>query len=305
MRVRLVKGKQRELIMLAKGDMRWRELSECLGINVGYLAGDLKCEKVLISKKIFIELCKISGDNYERYIIEYLNDNWGKVRGGLNSIGNLKKINIPSNSIELAEFVGAVLGDGHVHFTKKTTKKRFVGVYQIRITGDKRYEKDYHIYLGKIAESLFGIISRHIEIDKKNERYLFLSSRGLVEFFFKMGIGAGNKIINQSTIPEWIYKNDLFLKACIRGLIDTDGSIHRMSNRDSGLLRINFKNYNFKLLNDAREAFIYLGFHPSKIINGNIFYISRQGEIAKYLKEIGFSNKKHLDRLNEFQSPVV
>ena len=305
MRVKLKKGKQKELILLAKGNKNWKELSEFLCVPASYLWGDLKYEKVLISKEVFNKLCNASGKNYDAFVVDYLRDNWGQSKGGLISLGSFKKINIPNYSIELAEFVGAVLGDGHVHYTRKRTKKRFVGVYQIKISGDKRYERDYHIYLGEIAKSLFGIVPRYAEIEDKNERYLFLSSKKLVEFFSKMGIFPGNKIINQSTIPKWIYRNNLFLRACIRGLIDTDGSIHRMSRRDSNLLRINFKNHNYKLLCDTRKVFISLGFHPSKIINGNIFYISRQNEISKYLKDIGFSNKKHLDRLNEFQSPVV
>ena len=78
-----------------------------------------------------------------------------------------------------------------------------------------------------------------------------------------------------------------------------------MSNKDPCLIRISFINYNSQLLEDTRGAFIKLGFHPSKIINKKRFYISRQMEIKKYLKEIGFSNKKHINRLKQIQSPMV
>ena len=125
-------------------------------------------------------------------------------------------------------------------------------------------------------------------------------SKNLVEFFESIGFPAGNKIKNKVTIPLWIKENNFFLKRCIRGLIDTDGSVFRMSKKDPNLIRIGFKNFNKKLLDDTREAFIKLGFHPSKIICGAYFVLSRQDEINKYLSEIGFSNKKHLDRLNEF-----
>ena len=77
-----------------------------------------------------------------------------------------------------------------------------------------------------------------------------------------------------------------------------------MSKRDFNLIRINFTNHDLTLLTDAWKAFIQLGFHPSKLINNRQFYISRQLEIDKYLKEIGFSNKKHLDRIKIFKSPV-
>ena len=87
--------------------------------------------------------------------------------------------------------------------------------------------------------------------------------------------------------------------------MDTDGSIFRMSNKDQNLIRISFTNHNSKLLEDTRKGLIVLGFYPSKIIMNRQFFISRQEDIKKYLKEVGFSNKKHLKRIKIFNSPVV
>lgn len=285
MKVRLKKGKQNKLIYLAKGDLSWKELAKLLGVSEAYLSNDLKNERILI--------------------LEKLNDNWGQSKGGLNSIGSTIKLKRPNFCSELAEFVGAVLGDGHICYLKKDIKIRKIGVYHIRIAGDLKLDKEYYNYLAKISKLLFDLNPRFILIKKHNERFLCLSSKELVNFFVEMGIRSGNKIINQSTIPEWIYNRKDYLKACLRGLIDTDGCIHRMSKKDPNLLMINFKNYNSKLLEDTRKIFILLGFHPSKIICNNVFYISRQSEIRKYLKEIGFSNKKHKDRLSKFKSSIV
>ena len=120
----------------------------------------------------------------------------------------------------------------------------------------------------------------------------------LVEFFVNMGLKSGDKIKNQTTIPSWIMKNKLFMKSCIRGLIDTDGSFYRMSKKDPKLMRIGFTNYNKKLLEDTRNLFIKLGFNPSKIIQNRQFTISRKEEIKRYLNDIGSSNNKHLHRIN-------
>ena len=114
----------------------------------------------------------------------------------------------------------------------------------------------------------------------------------------------GNKIQNKSTIPKWILENEKFLKACLKGLIDTDGSVFRMSQKDFNLLRISFTNFNVELLNDVRLAFIKLGFNPTKIICNKGFFISRKDDIIKYINEIGFSNEKHITRYKHF-SPVV
>jgi len=305
MRIRLKRGKQKELILLSKKNLTWKELGVLLNVVPNYLSGDLKSEKILISYKLYKNLCKLTKTNFEPHILEILPSNWGKSKGGLNSPGSIIKLKKPSFCSELAEFVGAVLGDGHVHFTKKSLKERKVGVYQIKIAGDLKLDENYHNYLSKLSESLFGLRPRFIVNKKMNERFLCLYSKELVYFFVEMGINPGNKISNQSTIPKWVYGNKLFLRSCVRGLIDTDGCIHRMSNRDPHLLRINFKNHDYRLLKDAHKSFILLGFHPSKIIRNNVFYLSRQKEINKYLKEIGFSNKRHLDRLKKFKSSVV
>lgn len=301
MRIKLKEGKQRELIIKAKGELTWKELAMQLGLGDQYLAHELNNERVLISEDVYTKLCIIAKENFDRYLIEKLNDNWGKKLGGSNSKGSTLAIKTPKNNKKLAELVGAILGDGNVNYYKKGRK---IGVYQIKIAGDSRFDKDYHInYLKPLFYELFGIDGKEWTSKKDNSRFLTMTSKELVEFFIKMGLKSGNKITNQVTIPDWIWKKNEYLRACLRGLIDTDGCIHRMSNRDSNLLRINLKNYNKTLLEDSRKAFTLQGFHPSNITS-NTIYLSRQEEITKYLKEIGFSNKKHLDRLDAFKAPL-
>jgi len=303
MRIVLKKGKQTRLIKLAKKNLSWSQLSKEVNLNYHYLSNDLKNEWGYISEEIYRKLCELAKINFNKFIIEKKENNWGQSKGGLNSPGSLKEIPKIEFDEKLAEFVGAVLGDGHVEFYKKGKK---IGVYSIRIAGDLIKDKFYHVnYLKPLAEGLFKLQAREITkiSPKGSERFLDIKSRKLVEFFISMGIKPGDKIKNQSTIPKWIFRNKEYLRACIRGLIDTDGSIARMSQRDFNLLRIFFTNHNLTLLRDTRDAFLRLEFHPSKLMNNRQFYLSRQGEIERYIKEISFSNKKHLDRLKRFKAP--
>ncbi len=300
MRLKLKKGKQRELILKAKEGKTWKELSKILEINEQYLYRELKNEKRLLSDKIYNHLSRLVNEDFNRFITQKLSDNWGRSKGGLNSIGSTKILQDVKFNEKLAEFIGAVLGDGHVQFNKMK------GVYYIRIAGDLKKDEKYHMnYLKNLVKEIFNFEITEQKRSKSNERFMDIYGKKLVEFFISMGIKPGNKIKNQSTIPSWIWKNKNFLKACIRGLIDTDGSIFRMSRKDPNLLRIGFTNYNKTLLQDTRKALIEIGFNPSKIINNRQFYISRQMEIEKYLKEIGFSNNKHQERLKAFNSSLV
>lgn len=306
MKIRLLKGKQKELILLAKGKLTWGEFSNKINIKSSYLCNDLKNERVLISREIYNKISKIANINFDNFIIEKLNNNWGKSKGGKISKGSLKDIKIPDKDEKLSEFIGILLGDGNItkiRFYKKNKKR---GVYQIKIAGDYYKDKDYHLnYIKPLCEDLFGIKAKEIRIKKHGERFICLSSRKLVEFLEEMELKSGNKIKNKVTIPRWVFENKKCLTTCVRGLIDTDGSIFRMSNRDYNLIRIIFTNHNIRLLNDTRGAFIKLGFNPSKIINKRNFYLSRKLEIEKYLKEIGFSNMKHKERFKRFKkSPI-
>lgn len=302
MRIKLKKGKQKELILKAKGTETWKQLADRLNINQKYLYYDLRNEIRLLSNEIYEKLCSLIKINYDGYIIKKLNTHWGQSKGGLNSKGTTKQLPDISLDENLAEFIGAVLGDGHICFYKQKRENRFIGTYSIKIAGDLKKDEKYHYYLRELVKNTFSLNAKIIL--RKNERFLDIVSKELVNFFINMGLKPGNKIKNQSTIPRWIFNENTFLKSCLRGLIDTDGCIHKMSKRDSKLLRINFTNHNLTLLKDTRKIFLKLGFHPSKIILNRVFYISRQNEIKKYLKEIGFKNDKHLKRLRKF-SPVV
>lgn len=228
--------------------------------------------------------------------------NWGQRKGGLLSRGSLKVINLPDKCKELAEFVGIILGDGNIYSYSKGKK---IGVYSVRIAGDYEKDKDYHIkYVLPLCERLFNTNVR-IRKHTNNERFVCIDSKQLVEYLTSMGLKTGDKIKNNLGIPTWIFEDEEFIKACLRGLIDTDGSIFRMSQRDSNLIRICFTNHNRRLLDDTRTAFVKLGFYPSKIISNKNIFISRQSDIVRYIKEVGFSNNKHKQRLQTFYSPVL
>lgn len=222
-------------------------------------------------------------------------------RGGLNSRGNLKPINKPPYSAELAEVAGIILGDGNIYRYIKNKNER---AYAVRIAGHITEDREYlENYVAPLLEKLFHVSAQKRYVVLHNEMFLNITRKELVDFFEAMGLSAGKKKVNGASIPAWILENDNYLRACIRGLIDTDGSIHRMSKRDFKLLRIDFTSYYPQLMADVRNGLIKLGFHPSKVICGKHFFLSRQSEIVRYINELGFSNNKHTKRLMRFTAP--
>ncbi len=301
MRVEFQKGKQRELISSFKkvNNFTWNNFSDYLEVSFPALK-EWYLENCLLPLEIY-ELLDPAHE-FEKFINNLKNEKWGQSIGGKISRGSTKEISYPHKNSELSELVGIILGDGNINVYKKGKK---IATYSLRICGHVDKERDYLTnFVSPLIEKLFGVNSTFYISKCSNAFYLMANSRKLIEFLYVIGLKNGNKLKNQSEIPKWIKENPDFSRSCIRGLIDTDGSIHRMSKRDSNLLRVSFKSHNSKMLLDVREMFLTLGFHPSKIINGNSIYISRKKDVEKYINEIGFHNLKHKKRLELF-SPVV
>lgn len=297
MRIKLKKGKQRELIFLAKNNLTWTELAKKLSVNPNYLSRDLKYEKRLISDIVYSKLCEITNKNFDKFILEELGDNWGQSKGGQNSNGSLVNIKIPEKDERLAELIGIILGDGNINHYKKGKK---IGVYQVNIAGDRNLDRDYHlIYITSLFGDLFEIKVKEKLPPKKNARHLIISSRQLVDFLISQGLKSGDKIKNQVTIPYWIKENPLYLRACLRGLFDTDGGIYELLPHWPGLYQISLTCYNPILMNDVRSGLVRLGINCSNISRNRI-YITKKTELIKFLKQIGFRNSRHLNKIDRW-----
>ena len=72
-------------------------------------------------------------------------------------------------------------------------------------------------------------------------------------------VGKGTKQMQQVRVPEWIKDDPIYTAECLRGLLQTDGSMYR----DRGYLMVNFTNHSFPLARDVYEMLITLGFRPT------------------------------------------
>jgi len=290
MRVKFRKGVQRELLLSAKTCRKWtwRELANILRVNERTVRGWYG-EEALIPAAVWQKLDP--GKIYQTEIVEMKDEGWGRSRGGFHSRGNLKHAKKPKNSGRLAELVGIFFGDGNIYVNEK------YGIYQIRIASSRRDEADYSTqFLKPLVSELFGIPPRIMT--QNGGIYVCLDSREIAEYLRKKGVPWGGKSGQSVRIPPWINDNANYLESCLRGLLDTDGSVYKLSNKDPKLVRISFKNKNPALLNDVRQSFVRLNYNVSKVVGDNVF-ITRQADVRRYIKEIGFHNRKHVIRLGK------
>lgn len=176
---------------------------------------------------VFKKYGRVGGDE------EYRKRKWHEwwKREGQYKPTSAKRIQEPIFSPEVAEFVGIILGDGGISHA------------QVTVTLHAKDDREYAEFVIGLMQSLFDV---PVGIHRRKEVLAIdyvVSRRALVKFCTeKLGLKQGNKIKHQVDIPQWIKNNKEYSIACVRGLVDTDGSVfdHRY--------KVNGKQYSYKKL---------------------------------------------------------
>mgnify|MGYP001558369403 FL=1 len=199
-----------------------------------------------------------------------------------------KPITKPRKDGYLAEFIGIMLGDGGISKS------------QVTVTLNSETEKEYIIYVRSLMEKLFGVKPSLIKDKNFLAVDLIVSRIKLVDFCRSIGLKIGNKIKQEADIPDWVKSNRKFMELCVRGLIDTDGSIFTHKYISRGRLyqykKIDFCSYSKPLLNSVFVFLKSLNLKPRIDKGGKKLRIESTDTVKKYMEIIGTSNKKHLMR---------
>lgn len=201
----------------------------------------------------------------------------------LPKIGGINQFSWPKLGNDLAELVGILLGDGGI------TER------QISITLNAIADRDYAIYVSNLIANLFS--QKPSVYFRRGENSVRLSVSGveLVKFLERMGLKIGDKVRQQVKVPDWIVREDLLSKSCLRGLIDTDGCIF-LRKDSKGREKYSYANLYFSNLSQPLRVFVYetllqFGFKPRYFGNNHVRLYS-QRETLRYLEVIGSSNTR-------------
>jgi intein/homing endonuclease len=145
-----------------------------------------------------------------------------------------------------------------------------------------------------LAKTLF--LGAYVGIFKRNDKSVDvrINSRRVSDFLHGMGV-----VPHRKRVPQWVRAERRFIKTCLRGLFDTEGSIsfkRYMTRKGISIYpQLNFKNANIELVQFVRDSLLSLGFKPTKTLKRSL-YISNQHDVDRFRQEIGFSNPKLLTR---------
>ena len=206
----------------------------------------------------------------------------------------MKKIPL---SLELAELLGAHMGDGTLYKTKYSM------VWEIR--GDIE-EKEY--YIGNICpliKSVFGIEikSKLRNSGKCNVWVIQLSKREIINELLEYEMILGKKT-HSAFIPKYIFNaEDEIKQAFIRGLFDTDGCLRFDKNKKKGLNKYPKLEFGFAsiILRDSlKELLDELSFSSyiwtDKATTAYKLCLAGIPKLERWMVEIQPKNPKHLNK---------
>lgn len=225
-----------------------------------------------------------------------------RIRGGLAGLAKIRALELappikifrsPRKSVNLAEFVGIMLGDGSV------------GKQQMSITLNSIADAKYIKYVSHLCEELFGVTPKLKKKKNCNAVDIYYSGVNLIAFLQKIGLKKGNKVKQQVDVPNWIKCQQKFKIMCLRGLMDTDGGVflhkYKVNSKQYMYQKICFSNHSIPLLLFVFKVLQELGFNPKIINQKNVVnkkvWLYNSLEVEKYLNIVGSSNL----RLNRFK----
>jgi hypothetical protein len=206
-------------------------------------------------------------------------------------------------SEDLAEFMGILTGDGYMnHYPCQ-------GKYLIEITGHSILDKEYFGEISTMIYALFGLKPtwKYFKIQKAMN--LRMISKGMLHFLLHCGFKCGKK--EQIGIPEWIRADERYMRAFIRGLADTDFSLHWRKNQWKRGYPIISGGLKSKVLMVAVAEFLRSrGFavagpymelkKETRGYRDSIGYklaLNGHKNFKRWMQTIGFRNRRHLGKI--------
>jgi predicted membrane protein len=218
----------------------------------------------------------------------------------------IRNIKLPKTiTPSLSELIGVHIGDGSI------TDAFHNNVHTlIEYCGDSSDDLEYYkIYVSSLIERLFGI--KPLFSDHNTWFKLVINSKAIFNFYTKtIGLPIGKKA-QTITTPKIILNNSKLAIKFLRGLIDTDGSLtfkKKHKNRHYyPVLKLCLASK--ELIKQVNSLLMNLGFTTYTCFDVKRFdirinkttiiheiYLYGNKNLEKWIKIIGFKNKKHLTK---------
>jgi hypothetical protein len=200
-------------------------------------------------------------------------DNFKKWRDQMKEEGKIKSTYSPLiKNGDLAELLGIVLGDGHIH--------KHIRCESLRIVGDANKMG----FVDRSTKLVYSVFKKHPKIAKRK------SSNGVNITFYeknisqRLNIPTGSRAKYEFVLPLWMARNKKYKIRFLRGLYEAEGSLsHSPATYTHKFI---FSNANIYLLELVASLVRELGFTIS--VSTRKAQVSRKQEVQKLADLIQF-----------------
>jgi len=209
--------------------------------------------------------------------------------------------NLTPNSLkeDFAEICGIHAGDGWLD-----SRGKEVGY------GTSIKERPYFDYVFKLYSKLFDFdVYRILERPGRyNTIELRIASKNIHSTLKSIGFPKGPKI-NKLRTPSFIFRNKIYIKRFLRGLIDTDGTVHWRRYDKRYYLIITWNCTSRLFAYEIKALLERLGYLPNIYSCSNKrkdyrrktiwrIYLQKKKDIYNFINSIGFRNNSKLDQIS-------
>lgn len=198
-----------------------------------------------------------------------------------------KSFDKPITNCKLAECFGILMGDGGI------------SSHQVVVSLHHIDDAEYSVFVSNLLYSLFGVRPAIYHRQDRSLNNVTISRIALVEYLHSLGLPIRNKIKSGLDMPSWIKGNQNYRLACLRGLVDTDGSIftHRYRSKEKWYeyKKLSFTSASQPLLVSVYESLVLFGMKP-RFGSNNDVRLDSQADMKRYFSTVGTNNPKHLRR---------
>jgi intein/homing endonuclease len=196
------------------------------------------------------------------------------------------RIDFTSNG-EIAELVGAILGDGNIYGKRPS---------YVEVCGNPVADVNY------FQNVLIPIVTSNLERTPKlttrsRDTRFRINYKRFVDWLVEIGIPTGEGR-GKIGIPTFITSNRELLRRCVRGVFDTDGTVYfdRRHAYRRPYPRVELHMTNFKLLKQVELFLNETGINCTLLRKGSIETAGVES-LNRFLRCVGFANERHTNRI--------
>ena len=196
------------------------------------------------------------------------------------------------------ELIGSIIGDGNIYDKIP---------FYVEITGHPKNDLDY------FENFLLPAIKNQLNYDAKikirdGAIRIRINNKNFVNFLKYIGIPSGKGKFERVKIPQEVISAPKDqLKACIRGIFDTDGSVYfdKRKAYKKPYIRIELHMANKELLLQISTLLNKMNIENKLPENKTTLYINGKDNVSNYLKIIGIRNSRHSERIKTLYPELI